>query len=113
MASDPQHAVGGSLARGDTVDVYVSDAEIAEAMNDRFGDVGVAVDGGGVDVIAGEDAELLDCVTNGAALVGRQNGIGKEQRGVEMAEIEAKASPRNPNECSLYKSSKREIFEVA
>ena len=48
VASDPQHAVGGSLARGDTVDVYVSDAEIADRLlSARVLDTSALAQGGG------------------------------------------------------------------
>ena len=32
VASDAEHAVGGSLARGDEVDVYVADASVADRL---------------------------------------------------------------------------------
>lgn len=48
VASDPQHAVGGSLARGDTVDVYVSDAEITDRLlSARVLDTSALAQGGG------------------------------------------------------------------
>ena len=48
VACDPQHAVGGSLERGDTVDVYVSDAEIADRLlSARVLDTSSLAQGGG------------------------------------------------------------------
>jgi len=48
VASDAEHAVGGSLARGDEVDVYVADASVADRLTRaEVLDTSVLADGGG------------------------------------------------------------------
>lgn len=48
VASDAEHAVGGSLARGDEVDVYVADASVADCLTRaEVLDTSVLADGGG------------------------------------------------------------------
>lgn len=48
VASDAEHAVGGSLARGDGVDVYVADASVADRLTRaEVLDTSVLAEGGG------------------------------------------------------------------
>lgn len=48
VASDAEHAVGGSLARGDEVDVYVADAAVADRLaRAEVLDTSALADGGG------------------------------------------------------------------
>lgn len=48
VASDAEHSVGGSLERGDTVDVYISKDGVADKLCDaRIVDTSALADGGG------------------------------------------------------------------
>ena len=69
---------------------HAEHAEPAQAGDDVRRDVGVAVDGGGVDVLLGEAAHLGDGLRPRRRCSSRlELGIGEEQRGVEVAEEQA------------------------
>jgi hypothetical protein len=60
--------------------------EATEASDDVRRNLGIAVDGGGVDVFFGIATHLVHGAGGFFVLFTAQRGIGKQQRGVEMAE---------------------------
>ncbi len=72
VASDAQHAVGGSLGRGDEVDVYVADASVADCLaRAEVLDTSILAAGGGdlswvtLAVDASDVSDVLAATTHG------------------------------------------------
>lgn len=85
VACDAQHAVGGSLDRGDTVEVYVSDASVADRLlSARVLDTSVISQGGGelswvtLAVDPGRVQEVISAMSTGpVTLVAPGGGLAR------------------------------------
>ena len=83
---------------------HAQDAQLSQARDDVGRNLGVPVDGGGVDFLVGKTAHLLDGLGHRLAFFGLEFGIGINLVRVELPEEQAvgKSQPLGPGEKDFF-----------